>query len=98
MAFDLWPIMLVVEGPAEAIGAYLERLYDDGHVPRESWNVAHTHRSRQQYAQTLKSGGSEKQRLGVGVRTEDAALAIIERALAAGLGCARLSTKTQGAL
>jgi hypothetical protein len=98
IAFDLWPIMLVVEGPTNAIGAYIEGLYEDPQIPRAAWNVAHTEHSRKLYAEGLRSGGDEKKRQGMGVRTEAVALAVMERARQAGLSCARLSSKTQGAI
>lgn len=98
IAFDLWPIMLVVEGPTAAIGTYIERLYEDPQIPREAWNVAHTERSRKLYAQRLQAAGSEKRRQGMGVRSEEIATTAMERARSAGLTCARLSNKTQGAL
>ena len=98
IAFDLWPIMLVVEGSTAAIGTYIEKIYDDPEIPREGWNVAHTERSRKLHAERLKGAGDEWRRQGMGVRTEEIAATLIDRARRAGLTCARLSSKTQGAL
>ncbi len=98
IAFDIWPNMLIVEGPAPTIGALLESLYHDAHIPRDAWNVQHTERSRQTYAASLKAGSPEKRRQGMGVRTDELAVTVLERARALGLACFRLSKKTQGAI
>lgn len=98
ISFDIWPNMLMIEGPENLIGELIATLYDDPSVPRDAWNVSHAEKSRQTYARSLRAAGSEKKRQGMGVRTDEVVQAIEERARALGLPCFRLSKKTQGAI
>jgi hypothetical protein len=97
--FDIWPNMLMIEGTELAVGQLIAALYDDPAIPRESWNVGHTHPSRKTYAEVLiRDAGAEKKRQGMGVRTDEVLLAVEDRARSLGLACFRLSKKTQGAI
>ena len=98
ISFDLWPHLLMIEGPTDAIGRLLESLYDDPDIPRDSWSVSTKEKSRKTYAQALQRGGTEKMRQGIGVRT-DAVVAIVqERAKELVLASFRLSGKSQAAI
>jgi|HubBroStandDraft_5_1064220.scaffolds.fasta_scaffold934705_1 hypothetical protein len=98
ISFDLWPHLLMIEGPANTIGLLLAAVYDDPAIPRDQWSVSSKEKSRRTHAETLQRGGDEKMRQGIGVRT-DAVVAIIqERAKALTLESFRLSGKSQAAI
>lgn len=90
--------MLVVDGPAKSVGQLIASLYNDAAIPRNAWNVSHTERSRKTHALRLAERGEESVRQGVGVRTESLAAVVESRARKLGLGCARLSGKSRGAM
>ncbi len=68
MAFEIWPYMVLIEGPATVIGRLLQNLYEDPGIERGRWTVDHTMRSRLTYAQHLQRGGIAKRRQGIGVK------------------------------
>jgi hypothetical protein len=98
ISFDLWPHLLMIEGPAKAIGLLLAAVYDDPAIPRDTWSVSSKEKSRRTHAEVLQRGGDEKIRQGIGVRT-DAVVAIIqEHARGMTLASFRLSGKSQAAI
>ncbi|HTX59312.1 MAG TPA: hypothetical protein VMH02_06490 [Verrucomicrobiae bacterium] len=98
VSFDLWPHLLVVEGPREKVGLLIAGLYDDEAIPRDAWTAATKERSRRTYADLLQQGGSEKIRQGMGARTDLLAVTIVERAQRIGLTSFRFSGKSKGAI
>lgn len=65
--FELWPNMIMVEGPSSDIGELILAALEDESIARESWTVAHKLASRRDFALDLAKHGSEKRRLGVGI-------------------------------
>jgi hypothetical protein len=98
MAFDLWPNLLLIEGPTNRVGLLLASLYDDASIPRDAWNVSSQEKSRKTYAEALQRGGEEKIRQGMGVRTEEVVRIIQERAKSMQLAAIRFSGKSMGAI
>jgi hypothetical protein len=70
MAFEVWPYMALVEGPAQIIGQLLLELYDNTKIDRARWMVDHQMNSRKSYAQQLQRGGMARRRQGVAMRDE----------------------------
>jgi len=98
ISFDLWPHLLMIEGPANAIGLLLAAVYDDPAIPRDTWSISTKEKSRRTHAEVLQRGGNEKMRQGIGVRT-DAVVAIIQqRARTMTLASIKLSGKSQAAM
>jgi hypothetical protein len=83
MEFQVWPYMVLVEGPAQIIGQLLLELYDNGKIDRSRWTVDHQMDSRKSYAQHLQRAGMTRRRQGIGMRDE-LMLRMVQ------LGCARL--------
>jgi hypothetical protein len=98
ISFDLWPHLLMIEGPASAVGLLLAAVYDDPAVPRDTWSVSSKEKSRKTHAEVLQKAGDEKMRQGIGVRNDDVVVLIQERAKALGLASFRLSGKSQAAI
>ena len=98
ISFDLWPHLLMIEGPANAIGLLLAAVYDDPTIPRDTWSVSTKEKSRRTHAEVLQRGGSEKMRQGIGVRTDTIVAIIQEHARAMTLASFRLSGKSQAAI
>jgi hypothetical protein len=98
ISFDLWPHLLMIEGPANAIGLLLAAVYDDPAIPRETWSVSTKEKSRRTYADVLQRGANEKMRQGIGVRTDEVVAIIKEHARALKLESVRLSGKSQAAI
>lgn len=65
--FELWPNMIMVEGPSSDIGELILAALADESIAGESWTVAHKMPSRRDFALDLTKQGSEKRRLGVGI-------------------------------
>jgi hypothetical protein len=98
LTFDVWPNLLIIEGPTRVIGMLISILYEDKSMPRDGWTVTHNEHSRKTYADVLKRGGEAKKRQGMGVR-DAAFVEIVEhRAKALGLSCFRFKSKTKGAI
>jgi hypothetical protein len=98
VAFDLWPNLLMIEGPANKIGVLIASLYDDPAIPRDQWTVSSKEKSRRIYADVLQRGSEEKMRQGMGVRT-DALVEIVQaRVKSLALVSFRLSGKSQAAI
>jgi hypothetical protein len=95
IAFDLWPNMIVVEGPAQSIGMLIGMLYDDARVQRDMWAVSHNEASRKDYAAKLKHGGAAPKRQGIGARDKATADFIQARAKALGLSSFLFSKQTK---
>ena len=70
MEFEIWPIMVLIEGPAQFIGQLLLETYDNTKVDRGRWTVDHTMKSRRDYALHLQRGGMERRRQGIALRDE----------------------------
>jgi hypothetical protein len=98
ITFDLWPHLLMIEGPASAIGILLAAVYDDPTIPRDTWSVSSKEKSRRTHAEVLQRGGNEKIRQGIGVRTDEVVAIIQEHARALTLASFRLSGKSQAAI
>jgi hypothetical protein len=94
VSFEAWPILLLLEGPSASIGTLISMMYADVHVPRDSWTLEHTERSRHAYAEKLRRAGSIARRQGLGVRAEATAKIFEARAKALGLACTRFSGMT----
>ncbi|HLI96021.1 MAG TPA: hypothetical protein VKT72_08045 [Candidatus Baltobacteraceae bacterium] len=84
MAFEIWPYMILAEGPVQIIGQLLLELYENAKIDRSRWIVDHRMDSRKSYAQHLLQGGTAIHRQGIGMRDE-LMLRIVQ------LGCARLN-------
>lgn len=87
MAYEIWPYMVLIEGPAGSIGRLLNDLYDDRTIDRARWTVDHTMRSRKTYAQHLERSGSASRRQGVGVKDTSVLHWIQQRCAALRLDC-----------
>jgi hypothetical protein len=98
ISFDLWPHLLMIEGPANAIGVLLAAVYDDPAIPRDAWSVSTKEKSRRTYADVLQRAANEKMRQGIGVRTDEVVAIIQEHARAVKLESFRLSGKSQAAI
>jgi hypothetical protein len=98
ISFDLWPNLLMVEGPTRKIGMLIAGLYDDRDIPRDAWTVPSRERSRRVHADVLQQGGDEKMRQGIGVRTDAVVEIIQQRARALALASFRLSGKSKAAM
>jgi hypothetical protein len=98
ISFDLWPHLLMIEGPTNTIGLLLAAIYDDPAIPRASWSVSSKEKSRKTHAELLQKSGVEKMRQGIGVRTAEVVTAIQEHARTLALASFRLSGKSQAAI
>jgi hypothetical protein len=98
LAFDLWPNLLMIEGPTDKIGMLIAALYDDPEIPRDAWAVSSKEKSRKTYAEVLQQQGDDKLRLGMGVRTDPLVRSIQERAKSFGLSSFRFSGKSTAAM
>jgi len=98
ISFDLWPHLLMIEGPTNRIGALIESIYDDESVPRDAWSVSTKEKSRKTHALALQNAGDEKMRQGIGVRTEAVVAIIREKAKALDLASFGLSGKSSAAI
>jgi hypothetical protein len=83
MEFEVWPHMVLVEGPAQIIGQLLLDLYENSKIDRSRWMVDHGMDSRKSYAKHLQRSGMERRRQGIAMRDE-LTLRVIQ------LGCVRL--------
>lgn len=83
MEFEVWPYMVLVEGPAQIIGQLLLELYENTKLDRTRWTVDHQMDSRKSYAKHLQRSGMARKRQGVAMRDE-LMLRIVQ------LGCVRL--------
>lgn len=70
MEFEVWPYMVLVEGPAQLIGQLLLELYENTRIDRSRWTVDHSMDSRKSYAQHLQRSGIASRRQGVAMRDE----------------------------
>jgi hypothetical protein len=70
MEFEVWPYMVLIEGPAQLIGQLLLELYDNPKIDRARWTVDHSMDSRKSYAKHLQRGGMTRRRQGVAMRDE----------------------------
>jgi hypothetical protein len=69
--FELWPNMIMVEGPAADIGELILAALKDESIAGESWTVSHKMASRREFALEFMKQGSEKRRLGIGITRPD---------------------------
>lgn len=83
--FELWPNMIMVEGPSADIGELILAAFDDASIARESWTVSHKMASRRDFALDLKRHGDEKRRLGIGITSTQTVGQIQEHAKRLGL-------------
>lgn len=70
MEFEIWPYMVLVEGPAQIIGQLLVEIYDNPKIDRTRWMVDHQMKSRREYALQLQRMGMTRRRQGVALRDE----------------------------
>jgi hypothetical protein len=70
MEFEVWPIMVLLEGPAQLIGQLLVELYDNSKIDRTRWTVDHKMNSRRSYGLHLQKSGMTRRRQGIGLRDE----------------------------
>ncbi len=70
MEFEIWPYMVLIEGPAQIIGRLLIEIYDNEKIDRARWMVDHHLDSRKTYAHQLQSKGMIRRRQGVALRDE----------------------------
>ncbi len=68
MEFEIWPYMVLIEGPSQIIGQLLLEIYDNAKIDRSRWTVDHNMRSRRDYALHLQRSGMAKKRQGIGLR------------------------------
>lgn len=94
IAVNLWPNMLMIEGPAKNIASLILQLYDDPAVPNDQWNIAHNDASRKTYAQALLDSTIHSMRKGMGVGRDDLVPIVEARARSLGLSIARLSQRS----
>jgi hypothetical protein len=70
MEFEVWPFMVLVEGPSQTIGQLLLELYDNAKIDASRWNVEHKFDSRRTYALELQRNGMTHRRQGIALRDE----------------------------
>ena len=93
ISFNLWPNVLMLEGPARDIGALIVALYGDERIPRDTWNVAHNERSRKTYAESLKKSDVTKMRKALGIGPDHLVPIVEGRAKSLGLSTFRMAKR-----
>jgi hypothetical protein len=93
ITFNLWPNVLMVEGPAKLIATLILTLYEDPRVPKDAWNVAHTEKSRKTYAESLKHSDVTKMRKGIGIGPDHLVPIVEGRARSLGLTSFRMEKR-----
>jgi hypothetical protein len=88
VGFNVWPVLLTLEGPTSMIGIVLSAVYGDKKIPHADWHCEHKFASRAEFATHLIGGGREVRRLGVGAMTPGVAEQIRAKAEASGVKCA----------
>ena len=87
IGFEVWPVLLTLEGPTALVGVVLTLIYNDPRIDRDHWHCQHDFPSRMDFAASLRHGGKVPRRLGLGAKTAEIATYIQGRAEACGLKC-----------
>ncbi len=96
VGFEVWPVLLTLEGPTSVIGIVLGALYNDKETPRTEWHCDHKFASRAEFARHLIGAGKEIRRLGVGAKSQEIAEKIRAKAEASGVKCVIFRGTTTG--
>lgn len=87
MRYEIWPYLVLVEGPVNKIGKLLLDLYGNRKIDRARWTVDHTMRSRRTYADHLQRSGLASRRQGIALKDPAVLAAVQQQCAALGLDC-----------
>ncbi len=87
MRYEIWPYLVLVEGPVNKIGRLLLAFYNDPAIDRSRWMVDHTMRSRRTYAEHLQRSGVTSRRQGIALKDSWTLQNLAQRCSSLGLDC-----------
>ena len=86
--FALWPHMITIEGPADALATVIEDLYGDPKLPRDQWGLgSSSSEGRLAMVMRLRSMGKATRRVGLAALSRAVSDAIETRVRAAKVKC-----------
>ena len=86
--FAVWPHLITMEGPADALAAIIESLYNDPRLPRDQWALGKIDSAgRQALVQQLRGEGKVGRRVGLAALTLPISDEIEKRVRAANVKC-----------
>ena len=89
--FALWPHMITIEGPADALAAVIEDLYTDPKLPRDQWGLGNTSiEGRLEMVKKLRAVGKVERRIGLAALTRAVSDAIETRVKTAKVKCSAM--------